>query len=198
MFFSPLCPTNFPPFKKKWHAALRSEIEIRASFLYMQHSANLGTFSAFQESQRTCTLKNLCGNTWVWLSTFAQGNNFHAFASRSSPCRKSNNTILTFRPPLPTPKVEQTSNQPQEYLLKPELFSRTSVVKPRDAQNWMTGRSRTVISQPLILLWQAAVQNAYFRHRNRSKCPNYLFSKSFLLLHGGQKEHSINLKRYRD
>lgn len=78
--------------------------------------------------------------------------------------------------PTPIPKVEQTSNQPQEYLLKSELFSRTNVVKPRKG---MTGSSRTVVSQPLILLWQAAVQNAYFRHRNRSRCPNYLFSKSF-------------------
>lgn len=39
--------------------------------------------------------------------------------------------IQLLDPPISTPKAEQTSNQPQEYWLKPELFSRTSVVKPR-------------------------------------------------------------------
>lgn len=149
-------------------------------------------FSFCQEPHRRCTLQNLHGSTWVWLSTFAKGNNFHAFASRPSSCRKSSKTILTFRPPLPTPKVEQTSNQSQEHWLNPKLFS-SSLVKPRNAHNWMTGRSRTVINQRV----SPCCDKQQFRmHISGTGIEaSVLITSSlnlFLLLHGGQKKLSIN------
>jgi len=113
----------------------------------------------------------------------------HIYPGQQFPCfclkvlsRKSSNTISTFRPPLPTSKAEQTSNQPQEHWLKPKLFSRSSTVKSRECtqlNDWQKQNCHNPAC--LTLLWQAAVQNAYFRHRNRSKCPNYLFSKYFPL-----------------
>lgn len=140
-------------------------------------------------NHKGCTHYNTCMEANAWLSIFAEGNNFHAVASKSSSYRKSSKTVSTFRPLLLTPEIEQTWDQPQEYWAKPK-----SLMQEHQAGSWVEGcthpsgwKKNCHNPAHLTLLWQGAVQNAYFRHRNRSKCPNYLFSKPFPLATGKPK-----------